>query len=221
MVPCARCALRCNVPADSEVSSLWVTCRPPKDIVRGIARGLQRAHVDKRTNDHCTAFAFSMKGGASAASSVVYKSADASVHPVTISTPHGGIRVYTQGLHCENGREATVLHEVPANQDDYTKVTLLIEGARGTVATPKTIKLLGARLSAMPLPAETPELSPSEYAGLCNISRQVQNSLLGGHYTQAERSLGGACVRGVALKTHVHKTGALRHQSCTDTAPVD
>lgn len=175
----------------SDISSLWVTVRKPKDNVTGVASGLHPWHADRRVNDHCVAFTFSAAGGTTTASAIQYRSGDSAVEPLTVTSQHGGIRIYTPALHFSKAKQPPVLHQVPANESDYAVVTVLIEGGGGTMTTPDDLPAIAAAVRQLPLPPVLPALTVEEYAGLCCISKQVGDSLLRGHRTRAERSLGG------------------------------
>jgi hypothetical protein len=173
------------------ISSLWVTVRKPKDAITGVASGQQPWHGDTRVNDQCAAFTFSAAGGTTTASPVQYKSGDPAVEPLQVSSQHGGIRIYTPALHFSKAKRPPVLHQVPGNESDYAVVTVLIEGGGGSVTTLDDLLEIAAAVNELPLPPVLPDLTPVQYAGLCCISKQVDNSLLRGHRTRAERSLGG------------------------------
>jgi hypothetical protein len=144
-------------------------------------------------NDQCAAFTFSAAGGTTTASSIQYKAGDPAVEPLTVSSQHGGIRIYTPALHFSKAKQPPVLHQVPANDCDYAVFTVLIEGGGGTPTTPDDLLHVAAAVSELPLPPVLPALSPAQYAGLCCISKEVDGSLLRGHRTRSERSLGGNC----------------------------
>jgi hypothetical protein len=177
----------------AKISSLWLTVRLPKDAVTGVSSGLHPFHADTRVNDQCAAFTFSAAGGTTTASSIQYRSGDPAVEPLTVTSQHGAVRIYTPALHFSKDKQPPVQHQVPANECDYAVYTVLIEGGGGTVTTPADLPDIAAAVSQLPLPPVLPALTPDEYAGLCCISKQVDDSLLRGHRTRAERSLGGNC----------------------------
>ena len=159
----------------------------------GTLYGLHPKHGDIRQPHNCTVFVFSTAGGESLASSIDFYSADPSVPPLKLTGLFGSYRIYTRESNCIMNGNLPILHEVPGNPHGYTLVSVLMEG-KGTLVTSANLSELRAKFEAIPFPEQGPTLAADQYQKLLNVKKQVEGSLLGGHFSLAERSLGGTNV---------------------------